>query len=279
MNDELSLQATQKWMQQILISPLTFDTDPSFFLPTEYRDDLEKIIAPNKRLSGKQRLEIYQNSYLARLRDCMEKQFTALKHALGSEIFQAFADDYLQRYPSTSYTLNTLGDRLAQFLNETRPDRDLPDDKKEEWPGFIIELVKFEFAINKIFDAILNSDFEYATPKTPDYELDLVDSLKLFSFQFPVNQYYQDILKGNSPQLPLSKPTFTAILRKKSFQIGLLDLNHSQYQFLVHWIVSGSFEDAKSAIINSTGDNHGRFNQIWPSWKKFFIENRFLKVL
>ena len=137
-----SLSATQKWMQQILVSPLSFETDPNDFLPESFQNDVEKLIKPNSRLSGKERLQIYQTGYLARLRDCMEKQFVALKYALGDELFQAFSDDYLQRYPSESYTLSNLGNRFALFLEETRPDKDLTPEERETWPDFLIELVQ-----------------------------------------------------------------------------------------------------------------------------------------
>lgn len=279
MSDKLSLSNTQKWMQQILVSPLSFDTDPSSFLPEDLKDDLEKIIAPNSRLGGKQRLEIYQTSYLARLRDCMEKQFTALKYALGNDLFQAFADDYLQKYPSQSYTLNDLGNRLAQFLQETRPDKDAPLNEKEDWPDFMIELAQYEYAINQTFDASFATDFEYATLKSPDHKLELVDSLQLFSFRFPVNQYYQSVVKNKPVELPLPSPTCTAILRKKNFQIGLIDLNPSQYHFLTFWLASGSFEKAKMNLKELSNDIESQFEKIWPLWKKYWIESGFLKTV
>lgn len=279
MSGKLTLSATQKWMQQVLVSPLNFEVDPSSHLPTQYKDDLEKIVSPNSRLSGKQRLEIYQTSYLARLRDCMEKQFMVLNHALGDELFQAFADDYLQRYPPQSYTLSNLGNRFARFLDETRPDKDLPQEERESWPDFMIELVVFEYAINKVFDAKSESQYEYATPETPDDQLALVDSLQLFQFSFPVNQYYQAAIKGEASELPMPQNSFTAIVRKKNFQIGLIDLNPSQYRFLRHWQMLGNFESARKRLLDEVRGGPNTFEQVWHDWKKYWTTSGFFKKL
>lgn len=95
----------------------------------------------------------------------------ALEYALGEELFRAFADEYLHRYPSESYNLANLGDRFATYLAETRPDRD--EEVKEEWPDFMIELATFENAINKIFEEKVDQDDEVATRETEEENLSL----------------------------------------------------------------------------------------------------------
>ena len=68
---------------------------------------VESLIYDSTRLSAREHLAIYQRSYIARLRDCMAQQFTALAYALGPELFQGFADEYLSACPSTHYNLMT----------------------------------------------------------------------------------------------------------------------------------------------------------------------------
>lgn len=268
-----SLSATQKWMQQILVSPLSFETNPNDFLPKALQNDVEKLIKPNSRLSGKERLQIYQTGYLVRLRDCMAKQFVVLKYALGDELFQAFSDDYLQRYPSESYTLSNLGNRFAQFLQETRPDKNLPAEERETWPDFMIELVKLEYKITQIFDADFSAAFEYAVADTPDEQLRLVEAIELFSFKFPISQYYQKAVKGKVPVIPEPFPTYLAITRTKDFRIGLFELNRGQYIFLNLWKKHRLFVPTLSAFLEETGINHKDFQEVWPKWKGYFIDS------
>src|SRR6202008_4858565 len=111
---------------------------------------VEDIVNQSQRLSAVHHLDLYRHSYIARLRSCMQSQFSALAYALGSELFELFADQYLDTYPSESYTLNTLGEKFAIFLQEPRPDAG--QEPKETWPDFMIELAGFEYALSKIFD-------------------------------------------------------------------------------------------------------------------------------
>lgn len=276
---QLPLEIAQKWMQEVLIRPLGHSSSPAEILPKEVQGDIEKVIAPNSRMSGRERLAIYQRGYLARLRECMAKQFTALQVALGEALFQNFADEYLQTYPSESYTLNDLGKHFARFLQETRPDRDLPRDQQESWPNFLIELAEFEFAINQVFDGHFDTDFEYATLETPDDQLALVDSLQLFAFQFPVNQYYQQAIKGKVVDLPFPEVSHTAILRKINYQVGLIDIHPSQHEFLKLWRSSTDFATAKAAFLEKIEKSEPQFDNIWQQWKSYFVEHAFLSVV
>ncbi|MBC7863236.1 MAG: putative DNA-binding domain-containing protein, partial [Bacteroidia bacterium] len=125
------LNSTQQWMQQILMSKL----------PPAKEEKVEDFILPSQRLSARRHLQIYRQSYIARLRECMKKQFEALAYTLGEELFQQFADEYLEQYPSENYSLNNLGEKFPAFLEQTRPDKYV--EEKESWIDFMIELAQF----------------------------------------------------------------------------------------------------------------------------------------
>jgi len=182
--EQLPLKTLQEWMQKVLVNPFGTQDAPFKLLPDTFQEDIEKIITPSSRLSARARLAIYQRGYLARLRQCMQEQFSALNYALGDKLFHAFADQYLQVYPSRSYTLGDLGNHFIKYLQETRPDRDAPLDQKEDWPDFMIELVQLELAINSIFDREVAAIFP-PTQKINDNQLTLNPCLEIFAFQFP----------------------------------------------------------------------------------------------
>ena len=274
------LKTLQQWMQTVLISPLGTDGEhPSTLLPQHLQDDIEKIITPSTRLSGRQRLAIYQRGYIARLRDCMAGQFKALQYALTEELFEAFADEYLQQYPSVSYTLTDLGRRFGQFLQETRPDRNLPANQREDWPDFMIELAQLEYALLQIFDATQPENITYATAATADVDLKPAPILHIFAFAFPVNHYYQAVHKGENPQLPFQQKSYLAITRKQ-YQIGMFNLNPLQFAFLYYWQnnIQQTIPQALSQFASDNSMNIGEMKSLWQIWKAKWVEVGFFTV-
>ena len=71
-----SLAETQRWMQGVLINPLGGDgLQPWAHLPEAWQQDpVERLIVATDHLSSRHHLQIYQSSYLLRLRDCMATQ-------------------------------------------------------------------------------------------------------------------------------------------------------------------------------------------------------------
>src|ERR1700753_3361545 len=118
---DFSVAQLQSWMQGMLVHHVPV---------AEGGLGTEDVVNATERLSAVAHLKIYRHSYIARLRACMQNQFAALAYALGNELFEAFADQYLNTYPSNSYTLNTLGEKFPDFLQQTRPDID----EQESWP-------------------------------------------------------------------------------------------------------------------------------------------------
>lgn len=260
-------------MQTVLVNPLGTDGEhPSALLPLHLQDDIEKVIAPSSRLSGRQRLAIYQRGYIARLRDCMAGQFKALQYALGDELFQAFADEYLQQYPSVSYTLADLGRRFGQYLQETRPDKDLPANEREDWPDFMIELAQLEYALLKIFDAHQPQNLKYATIETPDALLQPAPILQLFAFAFPVNQYYQAVHRNEKPTLPFVQKSYLAVTRK-NYQLGMFSLNPLQFAFLQHW--QANMQPIPQALVqfaNANGLDILELQPLWQIWRAKWVD-------
>ncbi len=82
---------------------------------------VSEFIKPNDRLTSLERIEIYNKQYWFRLLDCLYDDYPGLLPILGDEKFRRLRIAYLDRYPSTSFTLRNLGDRLLDFLAE-RPD-------------------------------------------------------------------------------------------------------------------------------------------------------------
>jgi hypothetical protein len=238
------LERLQRWMQAVITHPLGVGTgiasgEARRSINVEL-DTLETVVSPSRTLSGAERLAIYCRSYHARLLECFETMFPALLHALGHELFNQFALDYLQHHPPRSYTLDHLADAFAQHLAETRPDRDAPPDKRESWPDFIIELALLELAFLKIYDG---PGVEGRTlPRMPDIlslapelildaHLKPVPCLQLFAFRYPVHTYMLAARQDKQPEPPAPLESFVAVTRW-NYRVRLYELSAPQYDFL-----------------------------------------------
>jgi hypothetical protein len=239
-----ALDRLQGWMQAVITHPggirsgvasgearRSLDVD----LPA-----LEAVVTPSATLSGAERLAIYSRSYHARLLQCFQSMFPALLHALGEELFNSFAMDYLQRHPSHSYTLDQLADAFPQHLAQTRPDAAAAPDTRERWPDFIIDLAWLEWAFLKVYDGpgvegqrlpdaqdiiAMPAEHLLAARPTP------APCLRLFVFRYPVHAYWLAVRRGQDPQLPAPAEHFVAMTRQ-NYRVVLHELSASQYTFL-----------------------------------------------
>jgi len=238
------LDRLQQWMQAVITHPRGIRSefvskgalrslDASISL-------LEEIILPSARLSGAERLAIYCRSYHARLLQCFQSMFPALLGALGEKLFNRFALDYLQHHPPSSYTLDRLADAFPQYLAETRPDADRPQDEREVWPDFIIELASLEWAFLKVYDGpgiegralpraqdILSFAAERILQACPSP----VPCLRLFAFRYPVHTYMLAARRDENPELPAPLKSFVAMTRL-NYRVRLYELSAPQYALL-----------------------------------------------
>src|SRR6476660_5297422 len=114
------LKQLQKIMATALFRPLTADErmQPTWVDGRSMNKVADSFIKPNDRLTSFERLEIYNRVYWFRVLDCLYDDYPGLRAILGERKFMKLATAYLARYPSDSYTLRDLGNRLEQFLQE-----------------------------------------------------------------------------------------------------------------------------------------------------------------
>jgi hypothetical protein len=218
------LDRIQRWVQAVIMSPggaragvasaearSLIDVGPA---------QVERVVRRSRALSALERLDIYHRAYFGRLVDCLREEFPVLCRALEDEAFDEFAVDYLQKYPSRSYTLNHLGANFPRFLAETRP----PDEGDGvSWPDFIIDLATLELTYSEVFDGpgtegqpLLDAARLGAIPpeRWPEARLVPVACLRLLRLRFPVHRYFRAARAGKEPPVPAARPTHLAITRR-----------------------------------------------------------------
>src|SRR5260370_34801590 len=125
-NSGRGLDTIQRWMQAAIMHPVGVAEGIASAEARAYIDvgpeEAETVRTRSRAWTTLDRLAISSYAYYARLLQCIREEFPVLKHALGEEVFDAFAVGYLLQYPSRSYTLFQLGANFPRYLAETRPD-------------------------------------------------------------------------------------------------------------------------------------------------------------
>ncbi|QJX00807.1 HvfC/BufC N-terminal domain-containing protein [Frigoriglobus tundricola] len=181
------------------------------------------VLTCSKALPALDRLAVYGRAYFARLLDCLREEYAVLKVALGDEVFDAFAVEYLQRFPSQSYTLFDLGSRFPQFLRDTRPATN-GEAGAAEWPDFLIDLAELELAFNEVFDGpgiegkrtLDEPAIAAVSPhRLSDAHLIPAPCVRVLALKYPVHGYFAAVKRNEDASLPEPAATFLAITRQR----------------------------------------------------------------
>lgn len=278
MSDSINipLHQFQAWMQQLLLDPFQqTDIKPVDFLPEHVRSNaedsigMEQIIEDTQKLNAQRHLGIYQRGYIARLRNCMSQQFSALEYALGEDIFIAFADGYLASKPSTHYNLAELGRAFPSYMQASRPDADA--EVKEGWIDFMIELAQFEYDFSVLYDIQGDEEFEAASATTPESSIALREVFGIFEFQFPIRWFYTEFKKDAQPSLPHPHRSHCLVVRHE-YQLAIYDLHPEQYEFLKLMKAGLNMAEAKTKFKLLHPNQVEAFENIWPEWKQRWLD-------
>jgi hypothetical protein len=180
------------------------------------REIAAQIAKPNDRLTSVDRLEIYSRVYWFRVLDSLYEDCPGLRAILGGHRFMKLAEAYLVRYPSRSFTLRNLPDRLARFIREqpalTRP-----------YTALCHDMARFEWARVEVFDTaafplFTAADLRAANPAR--LKLNLQPYLQLLKLDYPVDDFIlavkqrEELSRGEASNTSLTAPGAPARARK-----------------------------------------------------------------
>jgi hypothetical protein len=151
----------------------------------------EEFIKPNDRLSSFERLEIYNRVYWFRVLDCLYDDYPGLRAIVGEKKFMKLATAYLAKYPSASFTLRNLGQRLERFLRE-EPQWVTPHEE------LALDMARFEWAQVVAFDdparPKITTDDLLDTPPSR-LRLGLQPYLSLLELSYAVDKFFLAVKK------------------------------------------------------------------------------------
>ena len=193
---DADLRALQRMMTRALVTPLTADDElaPLWHDGRPMAEVVEEFIKPNARLTATERLKIYSISYWYRLLDGVYDDAPGLRGLLGEKKFDAFVRAYLAKYPSRSFTMRNLCERLPQFIREA-PRLTAPH------TALAHAIARFEWAQTVAFDGearpVLTPDDLADTPPAK-LRLALQPYLTLLACDWPVDDYVLAVKKRDA---------------------------------------------------------------------------------
>lgn len=197
---------------------------------------LEEVILPSQTLSAPDRIGIYHGMYLLRMTEALASDYPGLRHFLGEQRFSDLVRDYVQAYPSRSYSLNRLGDDLPDFLRGAAsvPRR-----------GFCCELARLERAVSEVFDAPQSAplgEARIASLAPEEWErvrLQPIAALRLLALRYPANGYMQSLHDNDHDHpRPRLKPEWVAVFRR-NYSVCRRELRRDAHDLLAD-IVAGT---------------------------------------
>ena len=279
-----SLDVVQRWFQAVVTHPggvesgvESAEAQALIRLP---RGELEAVVRRSRNLTAAERIGIYANAYYARLLECVGECFPVLKTAVGEEVFSGFAFEYLQRYPSRSYTLDRLGESFPRFLEETRPGPEDggPPPGEVGWPDFLIDLAALEWTLAKVFDG----------PGTEGQTLLTPEALQAFPAErfagarlVPVNAWFTAVrqaAEGEEVPLPDPAPEYTAITRR-DFVVRRYSISHPQHALLAALQSGATVAESLAAAAAVTDLDDDALAAELRSWFRLFTAEGFFQAI
>ncbi len=227
---ELPLPRLQRWMQAVIEQP--GEASEAVKSPAARAEldpaEIGRVILPSKTLTSVERVGVYQGMYLLRMVEALENDYPAVAHFLGADAFGELVTAYVARHPSTSYTMNRLGDRFPDFVRTWRVRR----------KAFVADLARLEALVTEVFDAPESPAWPAeAIARIPEDAwtcaiLRPIEALRLGAFAHPVNAYFQSVKDENHDHPSTGrKATWIAVYRK-NYEVWRLDLGKPAFMFL-----------------------------------------------
>ena len=156
-------------------------------------------VVGSKKASSELRIAIYGNAYRERLIETLVNDFEMLEKLLGEDNFRLMATAYIEKHPSTYYSLRWFGKTFPDFLGYS------PDKGHHDWEA---EVAYLEWQFINAFDsanieAVTETDAAAIPPESwPTLSMVFHPSVKLLNLWWNSLDLWQAVKKDTQPPNP-----------------------------------------------------------------------------
>src|SRR5258706_3394433 len=269
---ETGLARLQGWIQAVithpccakdgLVSPEALIHHPA--------DDAPLLVKSRGGLTAAERLGIYQEMHLPRMRDALATDYPMLLALLGEERFSELVRAYVQAFPSRSYTLNRLGDRLPAFLRSWGPRRGL---------ALRPDLARLELAMTEVFDEeetppLVAEALARVAPETwPGARLQGIAALRLVPLSTNALAVFEALRRGDDAGAA-PKVRSCAVVYRREYGVRRRAVSHAELAFLADVLAGRPLGDAAARL---RGRARGLAPELVSSWTSEWIGSGFFR--
>jgi chorismate-pyruvate lyase len=233
-----TLADVQQWMSSVLLEQGSLE-EKLTVAEDRCGIALANVIADSYGASSARRLSVHTNGYVLRLVYCLRADFPALCAFVGESVFDCFAKAFIITHPSRSRSLFDLGQGLASFLEQTRPDTTEMSPERAVQIDVPIALARLERAISEASrapgqEAELDGQTDISVQDVLAGQLSVAAApcLRLLALELPVVELYEALMRDTEWKLPVRKSCCVAVSRR-NFLVTRSTLNPWQQRFLL----------------------------------------------
>lgn len=120
------LSEIQSWLQWVVVHPEGVSmalAENDWLAPFPH---CIEFIKSSDNFSKINRLQVYSNAYILRLRDVLAKDFPRTVELIGNERFEPLVEQFLSFYPSADFNIGEVGRHWPMFLDQHETLKSMP---------------------------------------------------------------------------------------------------------------------------------------------------------
>lgn len=278
----LNLKETQKWFGTVISQKINTDSTINPIAPSgkPIKEVAPQFIAPSPTLEPYERIELYHQQYWWRLLNTLQEAFPLTVRLFGHQSFnENIAKPYLLSCPPRSWSLNPLGDRMAEWVEKNYQAKD----KTLVWNSVRLDQLFLESFLAAEYPPIESGDQEALMEK----RLRLQPHVFPVAFPYDLFSFRREMLKESVehwqehpfPSLSKSKKYYFVLARSKMNDVGWSEITLPEYLLLVqmqkpHTVMELCewLEKQQREVVNQASKNLQSWFQSWTTRRWLTLE-------
>lgn len=277
------LKKTQGWFASILVRPIDEDSRMNPISPSGdcMEEEAFDFIVPSPSLRPAQRIQIYNQQYWWRLLSVLHDAVPLVTRLFGYHDFnQLIAKPYLVKYPPNTWSLNTLGDQLPQWIEEAYH----ADDKQ-----LVLDAARIDIGLNiafsaKHYQAIDAQTMSGGAENTLTKQIRLQPHVFLLDFRYDFFKFRAEMLKEDVeywikhdfPVLTHDRKHYFVLYRNIHNNLKWEEVSFSAFQLLSHFQKGTTIEQACSWLEHQNETLYSEASENLHLWFQEWIFRQWL---